>query len=60
MYYLNTLRTKTLCIDGHQWKLKFQRGTNDPFVVCARCNHAERVYWYSDYQQQVITKEFLK
>jgi len=43
----------------HVWRLKFKQGTRELFVVCVICSHKEKVTWYSDYQEQVLSKEFL-
>jgi len=51
---------KKFCCDRHDWRLKFQQGTNDLFVVCILCNHAERVSWQNDYQKQVVLEELFK
>ena len=48
------------CSSQHDWRLKFKQGTRELFVVCVICDHKEKVTWYSDYQEQILCKEFLK
>ena len=59
MWILYTPKNKK-CSNEHYWRPKFKQGTRELFVVCAICNHAEKVHWYSDYQEQVLSEEFLK
>lgn len=60
MYLFNSSSKKTLCISGHSWNLKFKQGTNDLFVVCSICGHAEKVRYQSDYQKQILLEDFFR
>ena len=59
MWILKQTKNKN-CSDDHFWALKFKQGTNEPFVVCVRCKHTEKIHWHSDYQKQIVLEEFLK
>jgi len=48
------------CSNSHFWRLKFKQHSQEPFVVCVRCNHAEKIHWYSDYQKQIVLEDFFK
>ena len=53
-------KTHKKCSNQHVWVPKFKQGTRDLYVVCVVCDHKEKVTWYSDYQELVLSEEFLK
>lgn len=59
MFILSRSQNKK-CSDKHIWRPKFKQGTNELFVVCAICNHTEKVSYYSDYQAQSVMEMFFK
>ena len=59
MWILNTRKYKK-CTNKHDWALKFKQGSNEPFVVCLRCNSSEKIHLHSDYQEQIVLEDFFK
>ena len=53
-------RKNKKCSGQHVWRPKFKQGTKELYVVCAVCDHKEKVTWYSDYQKQILIEEFFK
>ena len=56
-HYLNVSPYKKSFCNKHYWALKFEQGTNQPFVVCRNCDHKEKVYWTSSVQKKEILKD---
>jgi len=44
MYLINYPSKKSFCNNDHYWRLRFKQGTNEPYVVCAYCDHAEMIH----------------
>ncbi len=57
MWILSSKKHKK-CSSQHVWRPIFKQGTNESFIVCAVCNHKEKLTWYSDYQKQALLKDF--
>jgi len=58
--WLLDIKKHKKCSGQHVWRPKFKQGTKELYVVCVVCDHKEKVHWYSDYQEQVLSKDFFK
>ena len=43
MYILSKPKIKKVCF--HDYRLKYEQGTGDPYLVCVECGHKKRIWW---------------